>query len=301
MRSKFFEKLLELTVNDREIFFITSDLGYGLCEEYRNKFPSNFLNVGVSEQAMAGIASGMSNMGAKVFCYSIASFSFLRPFEIYRNGVFSTKNPVMIIGVGAGFDYSHDGLSHYCFEDLALAQSQPNLHIALASYDIDIDRALDDFIENPRPTYLRLPRSEPKVKNVEILNQEINNLSGDVLILSYGLMLDRAFSIYQLYVKAGFSTDLFRVAELSEESLEAIKTSGHKFKFIHVIEDHYEFGGLATKVSSILKSRNTNIIFDAIKSTPIGEVGSRDFMEKKLFEDSKQIIQRVRENLSLEQ
>ena len=93
MRKAFFDTLVSEARNNQDLMFMTADLGFGFIEEYVKKFPQQFLNVGVSEQAMLGLANGLATSGKKVVCYSIASFSLIRPFEFFRNGPWRMECP----------------------------------------------------------------------------------------------------------------------------------------------------------------------------------------------------------------
>ena len=297
MRKSFFSQLTSLAEKDESLYFITADLGFGSVEGFREKFPDRFLNVGVSEQAMLGIAAGMSTAGKKVICYSIAPFSWLRPFEFFRNGVLAPKNPVMVVGVGPGFDYTHDGISHYCFEDLALAQSQPNLHVELTTYKSDVESALTEFANNPKPTYLRLPRNEPNTKEIKNIIESSTQDDSEILILSHGLMLDRAKYFFDEYIQMGLKTSIYTINNLSNDMITTIVDLTKNKKLLHVVEDHYKFGGLATRISENLVDHKIKVINDSVLITPVGEVGNFSFMESKVFKDKNLIINEIKEYL----
>lgn len=300
MRNKFFSKLVELSEKEKDLFFVTADLGFGVIEKFRDRFPDRFLNVGVSEQAMIGIAAGMANEGKKVICYSITPFSWLRPFEFYRNGVLATQASVMVVGVGPGFDYSHDGITHYCFEDLALAQSQPNLHINLSTYKSDVESALEEFIAQPRPTYVRLPRREPIYSNLGNISETEFESKSDILILSHGLMVDRANFFLERYRGRKISAIGARLTNLNQRSIDSLIKKLKYFRLVHVIEDHYRFGGLATRLSKELIDQQINIklINDSVSIMPIGEVGSFAYMEDKLFFNKELLVDKAIELLN---
>ena len=297
MRKSFFSQLTSLAESDESLYFITADLGFGAVEGFRDKFPDRFLNVGVSEQAMLGIAAGMSTAGKKVICYSIAPFSWLRPFEFFRNGVLAPKNPVMVVGVGPGFDYTHDGLSHYCFEDLALAQSQPNLHVELTTYKSDVESALVEFVNNPKPTYLRLPRNEPNKKGIENIIESPAQDDSEILILSHGLMLDRAKYFFDKYIELGLRPNIYKINNLSKNTINKIIDQAKNNRLLHVVEDHYKFGGLATRISENLLNHKIKVVNDSVLIMPVGEVGNFLFMESKVFKDKNLIINEVYEYL----
>ncbi len=129
MRSSFVGTLCELAEQDRRIIFLTGDLGYLVVESFTRKFPERFLNMGVAEQNMVGVATGLAESGYLPFCYSIATFATMRPYEFIRNGPIRQQLPVRLVGVGGGFEYGHNGPTHYALEDLGLMRMQPGMTV----------------------------------------------------------------------------------------------------------------------------------------------------------------------------
>ncbi|HEY9713765.1 MAG TPA: transketolase, partial [Chroococcales cyanobacterium] len=117
MRGAFARTLTELAAQDSRIYLLTGDLGYMALEPFKEKFPDRFINVGVAEQNMVGIATGLAEAGLIPVCYSIVTFASLRPYEFIRNGPILHQLPVRIAGVGGGVEYGHNGATHYGLED----------------------------------------------------------------------------------------------------------------------------------------------------------------------------------------
>ena len=293
MRKAFFNSLVKSAESDKDIILLSADLGFGFIEPYISKFPNQFINVGVSEQAMLGIANGLAIAGKKVICYSIASFSLIRPFEFFRNGAIAQHSGVMVVGVGPGFDYSQDGLTHYCLEDLALVQSQPGLLIKTPATPTDVSASLLNFVANPVPTYLRLPRSYSKIDYSDVATTEI--IETDVLIISTSLMFERTEQIVTSLSNSGIKIIVRKITELSTQvDLFLIKQLSLS-KVCLVVEDHYEFGGVGSRISDLILKNylNTKLIKDAVVLFPRGAIGSFDFMTKKLMINQHDIVQRV--------
>src|SRR5580700_2046408 len=129
MRRAFVETLAELAGKDPRITLLTADLGFMALEPFSDKYPDRFFNVGVAEQNMVGVATGLAEAGFIPFVYSIVNFAVLRPFEFIRNGPIAHKLPVRIVGVGGGFEYGTNGISHYGIEDIGVLRTQPGLTI----------------------------------------------------------------------------------------------------------------------------------------------------------------------------
>ena len=123
MRKVFFELVEKYMYENQNLVFITADLGFPHFELLKMIFKERVINVGVAEQSMIGIATGMARQGFIPICYSIANFSLFRPYEFIRNGPVFHNLPVKIVGMGAGIDYSYDGWTHNSLEDLNVALS----------------------------------------------------------------------------------------------------------------------------------------------------------------------------------
>src|SRR2546421_8509146 len=129
MRRAFINTLVELAEHDPRIMLLTGDLGYLALEPFSERFPDRFFNVGVAEQNMVGLATGLAEAGFIPFVYSIVTFASLRPYEFIRNGPILHRLPVRIVGVGGGFEYGPQGLSHHGLEDVGVMRVQPGMTV----------------------------------------------------------------------------------------------------------------------------------------------------------------------------
>ncbi len=133
------------------VFFITGDLGYGLADRIRDKYPDRFINAGAAEQAMMGIAIGLALEGKIPFVYSITPFLLYRPFEAIRNYLDHEQIPVILVGSGRNNDYCHDGYSHDASDDTTFMQ-----HFDIDKYE-NYD-SLQQVISTGNPSYINLKR-----------------------------------------------------------------------------------------------------------------------------------------------
>src|SRR5436190_21477303 len=113
MRAAFARTLGELAAEDERVVLLTADLGFMVWEPFAERFPDRFFNVGVAEQNMLGMATGLAESGFVPFAYSIATFASMRAYEFFRNGAALHGFPVRLVGVGAAFDYGLNGITHY--------------------------------------------------------------------------------------------------------------------------------------------------------------------------------------------
>jgi len=126
MRNDFLDELVKLAALDERVMLLTGDLGFMVLEDFQKHHPDRFVNCGVAEQNMVGIATGLAEAGFVPFVYSIATFATLRPYEFIRNGPALHNLPVRVVGVGGGFDYGHNGITHLALEDYAVMRTQPS-------------------------------------------------------------------------------------------------------------------------------------------------------------------------------
>lgn len=141
---------------DCRIFLLTADLGYGILDDIRRDFPDRAVNVGSCEQLMIGMAVGLANSGFVPVCYSITPFLLYRPFEMIRNYVNHEKLNVKLVGSGRDKDYSHDGITHWGEDDMAIMKNLSNISL-LKPKDLTND-VFNTFISSDKPMYLNLSR-----------------------------------------------------------------------------------------------------------------------------------------------
>ena len=159
MRDEFINTLSNNVSLNKNIHLITADLGFGVFDEFRKNFSDNFLNVGIAEQNMTLIASGMALSMLKVFTYSIGNFSTLRCLEMIRNEVCYHELNITIVSVGAGYSYGPLGFSHHATEDISIMRGLPKLKVYVPATLQEVRIITDYLCGNNKPSYLRLDKS----------------------------------------------------------------------------------------------------------------------------------------------
>jgi transketolase len=164
MRNSFIKTLLELADQDERIFLLCGDLGYSVLEPFAQRFPDRFLNVGIAEQNMVGVATGLALEGYTVFCYSIGNFPTLRAMEQIRYDVCYHEANVKIIAVGGGYAYGPLSTSHHTTEELGMLRTIPGMVVTAPGDPAEVD-AMTAFIANHQgPCYMRLNKAgEPRL------------------------------------------------------------------------------------------------------------------------------------------
>jgi transketolase len=159
MRNAFIERLTELCASDRRLFLVTGDLGFGVLDEFSRRFPQQYLNVGVAEQNMTAVATGLALEGHIVFTYSIGNFPTLRCLEQLRNDACYHNANVKVVSVGGGFSYGQLGMSHHATEDLSILRALPVMVTCAPGTALEARAAVDAVIAHDGPAYLRLERA----------------------------------------------------------------------------------------------------------------------------------------------
>lgn len=150
------QTVISLASRDDRILLLTGDLGFMVLEPFAARFPERFFNLGVAEQNMVGVATGLAEAGFVPFVYSIATFLTMRAYEFIRNGPILQRLPVRLLGVGGGFEYGPAGPTHHALEDLAIMRTQPELMVIAPSDSTQAQSALEETWNVPGPVYFRL-------------------------------------------------------------------------------------------------------------------------------------------------
>src|ERR1700689_2895267 len=187
-----------------------------VLEPLAERLPGRFMNVGVAEQNMVGVATGLAEAGYIPFVYSIATFASMRPYEFIRNGPLLHSLPVRIVGVGAGLDYGHNGVTHYALEDVAIMRAQPEMTIIAPADPAQAVAALRCSLELPGPIYFRIGKSSRAVAELdgrfELGRLDRLGEGEDVAIVALGTMAGEAVQAAERLAVQGISAGVAVVA-----------------------------------------------------------------------------------------
>lgn len=257
MRSAFFRALLALAERDHRVNLVVGDLGFGVVEEFARRFPDRFLNAGIAEQNMTGIAAGMALSGKVVFTYSIANFPVLRCLEQVRNDVCYHNANVKIVAVGGGLAYGSLGATHHATEDLAIMRSLPRMVVVAPGDPAEAEAATRAVAAHAGPCYLRLGRAgEAKVHRGEIdfqLGEAITvRQGGDLTLISTGGMLETAVQAADLLHRAGLQTRVLSMHTVKPLDANGILAAARETGGVFTLEEHSVDGGLGGAVAELL-------------------------------------------------
>ncbi len=258
MRNTFSEALYDEAKKNPEIYIVVADISpAGSMAKFSTEYPERFINVGVAEQSMIGIAAGLALRGCQPFAYTIATFSLYRPFEMVRDDLCYQNLPVTVVGMGSGVIYSTLGGTHHTQEDIAVAGAIPNMQIIAPCDPAECTEATRHCAtQKVGPIYLRLGKAgEPDMtKGAEpwkFGKLRYLRRGSDVCILTYGVITKMAAQIADSLAAQGKSVSLVSCHTLKpldrEGIIEALKTH----KQVIVIEEHAPQGGLAPQTKQI--------------------------------------------------
>ena len=299
MRDAFVKALTELAEEDDKVFFITADLGFGVFDQFANDFPNQYLNIGVAEQNMVGVATGLGLEGRKVFTYSIANFSTLRCLEQIRNDAAYHEINLTVVASGGGFTYGGLGMSHHATEDLAIMRSLPGMKVVSPSTAWEAYHATKQLCNLEGVGYLRIEKggisSPPTDKTIFRVGESIQMKEGsDLTIISTGGIIIESIKAQEALLKQGISSRVISMHTLKpidkESIIQAVKDCGH----IITVEEHNKIGGLGSAVSEVITEYNLNTKFDSIALEDVysSVVGSQEYLRKYYKLDSNSIFER---------
>ena len=257
MRNTFLNTLFDLAKQDPRIVFITGDLGFGVVEPFMTELPDQFVNAGVAEQNMTGMAAGMALSGRIVFTYSIANFPTLRCLEHIRNDVCYHQANVKVVSVGGGFAYGSMGATHFATEDLGVMRMLPGMTIVAPGDPVETRHATRAIVERPGPCYLRLGKAGEPVVHTEPIEFEIGKAirlrdGGDATIISTGGMLHNAVAAAELLAASGIRARVLSMHTLKPLDDEAVLAAARETAAVFTLEEHSILGGLGGAVSELL-------------------------------------------------
>ncbi|MBC9879802.1 transketolase [Bradyrhizobium sp. INPA01-394B] len=258
MRNTFSETLYAEATANPEVYIVVADISpAGSMAKFSSEYPERFINVGVAEQTMIGIAAGLALKGCQPFAYTIATFSLYRPFEMIRDDLCYQNLPVTVVGMGAGVIYSTLGGTHHTQEDIAIASALPNMQVLAPCDPLECIEATRWCARQKNgPVYLRIGKAGEPVLTADAEPWQFGKLrylrrGSDVCILTYGVITAMAVEIADKLTAQGRSVSLVSAHTLKPLDREGISSALQQHRHVVVIEEHAPQGGLASQVKQI--------------------------------------------------
>ena len=299
MRSDFIDSLHKLAGKDKDIMLLTADLGFSVFEEFEEKYPEQYINVGIAEQAMIGIAAGLALEGKKVFAYSIGNFPTFRCLEQIRNDLCYHDLNVNIVGMGGGYSYGSLGVSHHATEDISIMCALPGMSVMAPASGYEAGQLVEQVASVNGPSYIRLEKVgfDKEVEKTIIGMPTIVKKGKNVVIFSTGGILTEVMSAVLMANTKGLFPTVVSMHTIKPLNSNAVKRIVKGHKAIITVEENNLYGGLGSIFSSLVLSEDLDV---RLKSVGINDeyqamVGDQDYLRKASAISSSEILKIITE------
>lgn len=300
-RAMFGRFMLDIAKKNKKLIILSADLGRssGLAR-FKIEFPNQYISIGISEQNLIGVASGLADEGYKVFVTSFAPFLSMRASEQIRMNLGYMKHNVNLVALGSGLSMGFLGNSHFGLEDIAIMRTIPNLNITCPADCSELGKVLNDYAFNDRgPSYIRLT-GVPGSVNVYEKNYKYRfgknitlSKGSDVLILSHGSILGQIKLSLNTLKKSKISAELVNIVSLKpiDESITKLLS---KYKKIITFEEHTSVGGLGSIIAEkILKYKINSQLYSFSLPDKFGPTAKYDHLLKYHGLDASGITKKI--------
>lgn len=252
--------LVEAGRKNEYIVALDADLGKATNSiKFKAAFPERYLDCGIAEQNMIGIAAGLATTGKIPFASTFAVFATMRAVEQLRNSVCYPNLNVKVVGTHAGIEIGGDGASHQAIEDVAITRSIPNLKVIVPSDHVSTKKLVGLMSEHVGPVYMRIGRDENEAiysEQDEFLfggSKQLTNGS-DIAIIAMGTMVYKALEASRQLAAEGINARVIDMYSIKPIDEDAILNAAEETKGIITVEDHNVIGGLGSAVSEVVAS-----------------------------------------------
>lgn len=302
MRNTFLATLTELAEQNPNLWLLCGDLGFSVLEHFAARFPQRYINVGVAEQSMVGVAAGLALSGKTVFIYSIGNFSTFRCLEQLRNDICYHDADVKVVSVGAGFAYGSQGYTHHAIEDVAVMSALPGMEVFVPCDPAEVRTVTRTIAASRRPSYLRLSRSgEPTLTTAREprgpRTPRVLRDGRDVVILACGPIASSCLEAAES-LSSDISVGVASVACVKPLDESFVHELAGGARAIVTVEEHIPRGGLYAAVATCFAAARIRppIIGLAIPEADgkISIAGGRDALLAQAALSATAIAQRIR-------
>jgi transketolase len=302
MRDGFVDTLIELAAEDERVMLVTADLGFGIFDKFVERFPDRFLNVGVAEQNMIGISTGLALDGWKIFAYSIGNFSTLRCLEQIRNDASYHGANVNVVCSGGGFTYGNLGMSHHATEDISIMRALPGLTVVAPCDRFETRQAVRALVATPGVGYLRIEKQVPIDTSGSGIPYQLGKArrlreGRDVTIIGAGGVVADALAAADELAKQNISARVVSMHTLTPVDAEEIRDAAATTGAIVTVEENQVSGGLGGAVAEACVETGIGVKFKRLGLAGVYSaiVGDQQFLRNYYGVDAAAICAAVRE------
>lgn len=299
MRTAVIDSIYNQMKENSNVYFLTGDLGYSVLEKIEADFPDRFINAGIAEQNMIGVAAGLALTGKKVYVYSIIPFVTMRCFEQVRNDLCYHNLDVTIVGAGAGLSYGILSATHFALEDIAIFRPLPHMTIFSPSDAMTASLGMKYLAQHHGPAYIRIGKKvEPTIyeKSFPFMfgKGHVITEGKDILIVASGPILEQALLTAHLLSKQKLSTTVIDIHTIKPFDQQAIQNHAEGKKLIVTVEEHSVTGGLGSAVlESLAENTHAPVLRIGTGDEFIKVTGTQEYLRKHVGLSSEAIAQRV--------
>ncbi len=303
MRNAFASEMTSLADEDKRIVLLSGDIGNRLFDDYKGCAPDRFVNCGIAEANMIGVASGMALCGLRPIAYTITPFITARCYEQIKVDVCYHNLPVIIVGVGAGLSYAELLSTHHSCDDIALLRILPNMSVVCPCDSHEVRAALRAAVRHSGPVYIRLgKKNEPLIHEKQpdfVIGKGIVIKDGrDVCLLSTGNLMPVALETAKMFHEANISTKVVSFHTVKPLDEELLIDSFNNFDVVITLEEHSLLGGLGSSISEWLVKRprtKADFLQIGIEDTFCYEAGKQDDARRTFNITKESIVERTRQ------
>lgn len=302
MRDAFVSELLLAARRDPDIMLVVGDLGYGVVDGFANELPAQFLNAGVAEQSMVGVAAGLASCGYRVFVYSIANFPTLRALEQMRNDVCYHGLDVTIVSVGAGVSYGTLGYTHHAVEDIAIMRALPGVRVLCPADPLEARAAVHDVLGAPGPAYVRLGKNGEPILHDRMPESLASILclrrGSDLLLIGVGAVVGECLKAADILEAGGIDVAVASCPTISPMDLNWLD-EWVLSPLIVTVEEHRLPGGFGSAVLEEFADRSSGIrtLRLGLDDSKLSVIGSGSYLRQIHGLDGVSIAASVRRKL----
>jgi len=305
MRRAFINTLMKLAEKDDSIYLLTGDTGFTILEEFADRFPGRYYNVGISEAAMIGVAAGLAMSGKTVFAYTIVPFITMRCFEQVRVDLCYQNLPVKLVGVGQGVTYGTAGATHHAIEDIAIMRALPNMTVICPGGPIETKKAVEESLKLTGPCYIRMGKSgEPTVHSGEdiqfTIGKGIRVQEGErVALIATSNMVPVAAEAADRLREKGLNPEVISMHTVKPIDRELLIECSGRCSLFATLEEHNVIGGLGSAVGDVILEENlpVRLIKFAIPDVYAPVVGSQQYLRERFGLTPGQVFLRIQKEL----
>jgi len=300
IRDSFFSGIYKVMKEDQNSVILTADHGALYLTKISHDFSDRYINVGISEQNMVNVASGLALNGKSVYIYSINNFMILRALEQININLCAMNLNVNIVGTGAGFTYSTDGFTHHGLQDMAISMRLPNLQIYNSSDRINTYHMATEISIKPGPKYFRIEKGV--LDDIYTTESELNDGFGvfnidkntKSVIISSGYMSHNSKKIAESLSSANHKIGFIDIFKVKPINFSLINKVIKNIKNIIVIEENFYSGSLGELIGLKLQNKlDTRFLHIAVAGNIDFYYGNRDQLLKRHNLDINSLNQKV--------